>query len=337
MRDGDQWLSGLAEEIKGRIEQGTAPTSERLTVRDLLSQYGYVRRGTWICRSIRNQLDHLGLRTTPDFELSWIDAEIEIEIELESTSYEARPDPTLRVDMLAAAHNKPLSVKPDTVLDEAITHMIAKNFSQLPVMQNERSVKGIVSWKSIGYRRSSAQDSEYVRDYMEPFTVIPMDTTLSVAIGIVAQNDYVLVQDRDNTISGIVTASDLSSQFEQLAGPFLLAGEIEGHLRNLVHGKFTIEQMREVAGGPADAPAREINGGADLTLGDYCQLLGKAEYWQLLNLKIDRRTFVNHLNAVREIRNSIMHFSPDGQLDEDIATMVQFVNLCRTLANFGAM
>ena len=335
MRNGDEWLSGLAEELRGRIEQGIAPTSERLTVRDLLSKYGYVRRGTGIHRRIRNQLDHLGLRTIPDFERSWIDAEIEIEPE--STSHKDRPDPTLRVDMLEAAHNEPLSVKPDTLLAEAITHMMAKDFSQLPVMQNERNVKGIVSWKSIGHRRSLGHDSEHVRDYMDPVTVIPMSTTLSDAIRIVAENDYVLVQDRDNTISGIVTASDLSSQFEQLAGPFLLAGEIEGHLRNLVHGKFTIEQMREVADGASDAPAREISGGADLTLGDYCQLLGKDEYWQLLNLRIDQRTFVKHLNAVREIRNSIMHFSPDGQLDKDFDTMKQFVVFCRTLANLGAM
>ena len=337
MHNGDEWLERLAEELRERIEKGTAPTNERLTIRDLLSQYGFKRRGTWISGHIRNQLDRLGLRTVPDFERNWIGAEIDIEIEPESTSYKDRPDPTLRVNMLEAANNKPLSVKPDTSLTEAITLMIAKDYSQLPVMQNERNVKGIVSWKSIGYRRSFGQDSNDVRDYVDPVTVIPKDTTLFEAIGIVERNDYVLVQDSDNTISGIVTASDLTNQFEQIAGPFLLVGEVEGHLRNLVHGKFTTEQMNDVAGGAADGTAREINGAADLTLGDYCQLFERAELWGHLNLAVDQKGFVKCLHTVREIRNGIMHFSPDGQPEEYYGKIMELVRLFRTLSNLGAM
>ena len=231
MHDGDKWLESEAKELKERTKKGTAPIRGSLTVRELLSQYGYVRRGAWISRHIRNKMEHLCLRTTPDFERSWIDAEINLEIEPKSTSYKDLPDPTLRVDLLEAAHNKPMSVKPDSLLTVAITHMIARDYSQLPVMQDERNVKGIVSWKSIGYRRSLGHGADCVRDYMDPVKIIPKDTTLFEAIGIVAQNDYVLVQDRDNTVSGIVTASDLSSQFGQLAGPFLLVGEIEGSLK----------------------------------------------------------------------------------------------------------
>ena len=150
MHSGDEWLRGVADTLRARVENGTAPNSERLTIRDLLSRYGYSRRGALISRHIRNQLALLGLLVTPDFERSWIGAEIEIEIEPESESCKERSDSTLRVDMLDAAHNKPLSVKPDTLLTEAITHMIAKDYSQLPVMQDERNVKGVVSWKSIG-------------------------------------------------------------------------------------------------------------------------------------------------------------------------------------------
>ena len=49
--------------------------------------------------------------------------------------------------------------------------------------------------------------------------------------------DSVLVRNGDRIVTGIVTATDLSGLFRQLAGPFLFIGEIEGHLRNLIHGK----------------------------------------------------------------------------------------------------
>ena len=45
---------------------------------------------------------------------------------------------------------------------------------------------------------------------MEDVTTIPKDTTLLEATDIVVRNDFVLVKDQDNTVSGIVTASDLA-------------------------------------------------------------------------------------------------------------------------------
>ena len=118
------------------------------------------------------------------------------------------------------------------------------DYSQLPVMTNERDVKGMISWKSIGASLSLERQCEFVRQCMDPAEVIPISTPLFDALGTIAVHGYVLVQDTNRAITGIVTASDLSTQFMGLAGPFLLIGEIEGHLRQLIHRKFTVEQMR---------------------------------------------------------------------------------------------
>ena len=49
----------------------------------------------------------------------------------------------------------------------------------------------------------------------------------------------------DNRIAGIVTSSDLGNQFMELAGPFLILGEIEMHLRRLVLKGFTLQELQE--------------------------------------------------------------------------------------------
>lgn len=99
-------------------------------------------------------------------------------------------------------------------------------------------------------------------------------TRLFDAIGIVAKHGYVLVRGEDRKITGIVTVTDLTDQLGQFAGPFLFLGEIEGHLRNLIHGKFTLDELRE-----ASKLERPVEGSSDLTFGEFCRLLENADNW----------------------------------------------------------
>ena len=314
MDGGYEWLEGIASRMKNEIEKGAAPSPESLKVRDLLWQFGFQRRGDWINNHIRNSLEKLKLRTDQDFTVAWLDSQIEIELDSNAHGAPHAPhtsDPTHRVGALEAANRKPESVKPEAPLREATTKMHMNGYSRLPVMKNEREVSGIVTWESIGTRLSLGRECTFVRQCMEPAEVIPGETRLFDAIRKVAEHGYVLVRGKDRTITGIVTATDLSHQFGQLAEPFLFVGEIEGHLRNLIHGRFTIEQLQAAAG-----DERPIDGSADLTFGGYCQLLANKDNWERLELDVDRAEFIKHLESVRGIRNDVMHFSPDG-LDDD--------------------
>ena len=123
-------------------------------------------------------------------------------------------------------------------------------------------------------------------------------------------------------------------QFMQLAGPFLFVGEIEGHLRHLIHGKFTLEQLREAS---IPEEGRDIEGSGDLTLGGYCRLLEKKENWDFLNLNIDRSEFIRHLDDVRKIRNDVMHFNPDGLSTEETRKLQDIARFFETLVRIGAM
>ena len=340
MPDGNEWLAAVAKKMQDDRSNGLVPTPERLTVSELLAKYGFMRRGDWVNSRIRNDLEATGLRTVPDFASTWLGQAVSVEPIPQDTDGaldKERPDPTLRVGALDAAHNKPMTVKPDQPLIAATTVMQLHDFSQMPVMTNPRDLRGIVSWKSIGARMVLGCECEFVRNCMEPAQEIDKETPLFDAIGAITKHGYVLVRDKagGNVISGIVTASDLSNQFQNLAGPFLLAGEIEGHLRNLVHGKFTADQLSAVSAGGPDS--KEINSASDLTLGEYCRLLEKPEHWDLLELQIDRKEFVDHLDKVRNIRNDIMHFKPEGLNASEIRLLQDVAKFFEELASIGVL
>ena len=327
MDSGYQWLESVATRMKDAVANGAAPTSERLTIRQLLDKFDYSKRGTWIVRHIRNGLERFNLATDRDLWVGWLDSRLTIQLDSGGTdvpmSY-APLDPTHRIGSLEAANRSPLSVKPDSPLCEATTIMQLHDYSQLPVMQGEREVRGVISWKSIGERLSLGRQYEFVRQCMDSAQVVRDTMPLAEAITTIAEHGYVLVQGTDRKISGIVTASDLSFQFMQLAGPFLFIGEIEGRLRNLIHGRFTLEQLQAASGPEGGKP---IEGSGDMTLGGYCKLLGNKDNWERLGLNIDRVEFVKHLDAVRGIRNNVMHFNPDGTSEED-------TNELRNIARF---
>ncbi len=314
MYEGYEWLESIAERMKREVEQGAAPGTERLTVRELLRKFGYQRRSEGINNHIRNGLERFGLRTNFDVTVPWLDSSITIELDSATPGASGTPppsDPTYRVSMIPAANHKPDSVKPQSYLTVATTTMQMNGYSRLPVMRDERNVSGIVTWELIGTRLALGRDCTYVHQCMEPAEVIPDTTRLFDAIGIVTKHGYVLVRNEKQIITGIVTATDLTDQLGQFAAPFLFVGEIEGHLRNLIHGKFMLDQLQ--AASKQEGP---IQGSSDLTFGGFCRLLENNANWERLDLAIDRRKFIENLHSVREMRNDVMHFNPDG-IDEN--------------------
>jgi len=240
-----------------------------------------------------------------------------------------------RIDGLESANRKPVSVKPDNQLSEATTLMLTNDFSQLPVMISEREVKGAVSWKSIGCRLSLSKKCTLVKDCMDPAQVIDAEASLFEAINIIAEHDYVLVRAHDRTICGIVTASDLSQQFRNLSEPFLLIGECEHLIRRLIYGKFRVDDLEEAKN--SGDMQRTVSGVADLTFGEYVRLLSDKNRWAKLKLAIDRKEFISRLDKIREIRNDVMHFDPQGVDPESLKALREFTRFLKELRRIGAV
>jgi CBS domain-containing protein len=328
--------------------------SPSVPVRSFLKWFGAQRRGSWVVSSIKAQLTLLKLSTVPDFEYAYIDGYItfrqtEDEVNANTASDSSLPatdttvgvfvggavqDPTYRIGKLPSANNPPVRVQFEDELTVATTLMLSNDFSQLPVMQNERQVKGIISWSSIGARLSLGKKCTQVRDCIEQAAEVSSETSLFAAIDLIAKNQYVLVRDGDNKISGIVTTSDLSIQFGQLGEPFLLLGEIEQHIRRLIQNKFTNKEL-EAARYPGDSD-RAVVDVADLTLGEYLRLLENAGNWKKLSVNVDQAVFCKQLQEIRDIRNDVMHFDPDGISDHERSSLRRFVAFMQELRRIGA-
>jgi hypothetical protein len=163
--------------VAARLKAGE--TIVQVTVRSLLSWFGAQRRGSQISDWISFCLDEMGLTTEPDFRGAWIDGDIGLlpaetnqkrtapceEIQEGSAAAQADTpqlstasfDPTYRIGRLFAANQSVVAVVPDAEISEAITLMLQRDYSQLPVWVNERNVKGIVTWKSIASRSRARQ------------------------------------------------------------------------------------------------------------------------------------------------------------------------------------
>src|SRR5208282_3532694 len=165
--------------------------------------------------------------------------------------------------------------------------MLLLDYSQLPIMNGVRTVKGMISSKSIASRYTIGGECQKVQHCREDAQVIDANGTLFDAIPTIVKHGYVLVRDQKaNKITGIVTASDLSLQFQQLAEPFLLLREIELHIRQLLQGKVSTQDLESL--GSADNSGLKPKSIFDLTFGEYVRLLQNPDIWTKLGLNIDQ-------------------------------------------------
>lgn len=344
-------LKSIAE----RLREGNKP--DLFTPRELLAWFGYSRR-TWLqTRIIDLALSATGLRTEPGYEGVNIDDPISIVLaktdgqpisspagelgEAEITEPSPTPtavgssvvpaDPVHRVGRFMARTTL-VKVARDQVIEIAITQMLMHDYSQLPVMQGERQVEGMVSWQSIGQRRALGASPQFVRDCIEPHYEVSANDSIFDAIRVIQQHECVLVRSSDNRIVGILTATDISGSFEQLSSPFLLLSYIENHLRAVIHPKFCVDDL-QTAKDPSDVD-RQINDVSDMTFGEYIRLLENPANWEKLGISIERGLFVAQLNEIREIRNDVMHFNPEGIEDKDMETLRRFNSFLASIVRF---
>jgi hypothetical protein len=65
---------------------------------------------------------------------------------------------------------------------------------------------------------------------------------------------------------------------------------------------------------------------SDLSLGEIGRIVEQERNWTRLNWPVDRAEFVKAFHEVREIRNDVMHFSPDPPTADQEATLINFMN-----------
>ena len=344
--------------IVAALEAGK--TAEPTTIRYFLKWFGAQRRTRWNVEYIEAELAKAGVQTVPGYLNRWVDSPLGFEfareadktkeesagvsvaastpgdaaIEVEEGIKAEAGDPSFRVGNVKSATGGLTSVKPNASLQEAMTLLMSRNYSQLPVMTSERDARGVISWKSIGARLAANITSGEVRNFMDGVRELPVDSSLFAAIPIIAEHGYVLVRAPDRIYSGIVTASDIAFQFEDISKPFLLLAEIENQLRALIQRKLTKEDVKKANSDEFLSP--DFASMHNLTFANCVNALSHAENWTKLNLGLDRKIYCTELAEINKIRNSVIHFNPDPPDQTAMRRLHDVSNMLATLRHVGA-
>jgi hypothetical protein len=201
---------------------------------------------------------------------------------------------------------------------KAITLMMQNDVAYLAVMGGDRSVDGILSWRTIGKAGAAKRATNTVQHHLAPVRVVEISTPLFDAVRDIVEGEAVLVKAKDQTICGLVSAQDIANEFVTLSEPFLFLEQIENHLRAILErAKLKLTDVKELVN-PTDTDRIEkVNSIDDLSFGETARAFGREDIWNKLHLLLDRSAFCSRLEEVRSIRNKVMHFHPDGISFED--------------------
>ncbi len=342
------------EDIREEVQAGREPT---VSVRELLRWFDARRRRSGVVERVETALETAGLRTDPDFTTEWIDAPVAFrKLQLPAKPAMARPEKagenigaaadvvendelpevSYLVRMLDAANRDVVSANPEDTIETAITLMMAHDFSQLAVMTSPRELKGTISWKSIGSRLSQRNNLKTVADAMDAASEVLDTDSLFEATKAIIEREYVFVRSSaDRRITGIVTATDVSEQFQLLSEPFLLLGRIENQIRRIIQDTFDVDTLRAACN--ENDPDRKVavSKVSDLNFGEYQRILENEENWEKLKFVACRKTFCKELDKVRQLRNEIMHFHPDVIEAGDFEQLRRFSRLLSQLGKLG--
>lgn len=293
--------------------------------REIIAFFYCIKRTKGNNARIDDYLDTENLITIPDYKNIYIDGKVILKHK-EKAKSKSKTDPIQRINLLPSANKVPVTITRDAKLNEAQTLMMINGYSQLPVMSNPRTVAGFVTWETIGMSLTNGIESHAVKDFLTTdFTILEYETPLLEAIKTVLEKEYVLVRKKDKSFSGIVTLADISHQFMTSTEPFLLLEQIENLIRRVLDKKFLVEELNQFCE-TEDDESFQVSYIDDLTFGQYIRLIEKPESWEKLDLSIDRSNFIKKLDEVREIRNDVMHFDPEGITAQQKETLVNMAN-----------
>lgn len=267
-----------------------------------------------------------------NYQAGWIDEQIEFKEKDKAKIKKGNGEEEIdkfdtinRLSLLEAASKIPVSVKRDAKLEKAYHLMWHNDFSQLPIMNNEREIIGLITWQSIAKGLVANKESTNVKDFVSKnYKVLDENTPLFEAIKEVINYGVVFVKDKNNLIKGPVTPFDLNEEFIEQVEPFILLEQIENFIRLILDNIIILEDLLKLI---SIDDGRKISSLSDLTFGEYLRVIENMEMWVLLKLPFDKVDFIKNLHSIREIRNSVMHFHPDKLSKEDL-------ELLRKTSNF---
>lgn len=224
----------------------------RISTELLLRLNGNTRRGKHVNRAIDEHLRQFELVCRPTLEnADYYGSVVVSDPRDELTTSETVV--SLPISALAGPEPHLMYCGPEMAAKKVQTLMIAHDVSQIPVLYNDKkTIYGVVTWQSIAQFRGDLSVA-YATDLMRPSSghiASSSDDFLELSPTVVKQ-EFMLYRVPDDTIGGILTASDLAEAFQSATGIYIQLQEIETRLRILLDRSPIPE--------PAKAPRSETD------------------------------------------------------------------------------
>ena len=322
-----------------------------LTIRELLSLWDFRTRNHISVPEIRLDLASADLDTNPEFTAGSLDDRVRIistitrgssaeptqpansEIHenvagIESDDTEEfvgiLPQVAMRIGDLECATNGVMSVAPNDSLAWAMGIMAERAYSQLPVLDDQAMLYGVITWASIAHMHATGKTPNILNATTSEYSIVDTAKHLLHTLPLIKFHDFVLVRAPDGPLTGIVTSSDLADQFASVAGPFFMLGEIERRLRRCLSRAYDAEDIRKIH---KDTKRQSVE---QLMFGEYIRLLDNDERWRKLCWPgVDRDYFIGLLRRVKGVRNIVMHFNTGSLRPDQLELLERFVNILR--------
>lgn len=279
----------------------------KLPVRDFLSLWRYQKRGSYILRTIEKELRERNLVTTPEVAKADYYGYLSV-LDCRDLTLGSDVDSGWAISTVLDPDQQLVFVGPDEPLAAAETLMVMHDYSQIPVLsKSKRELYGAVTWKSLARREFG---TAAVAKHAMEIGIARADSNDSLLnhIGAIIEKERLLIRDPTRVYVGILTAADLAQNFQSTSLPFIKLGEIERRLRLIINRlPLPVLQAAELS---VDS-SREIRDASDLNLGEITRILQQEENWKQLNIPYHRNTILKNLDEVREIRNDVVHFRPN--------------------------
>ncbi|MFI0729766.1 HPP family protein [Streptomyces sp. NPDC021225] len=314
-----------------------------VSIRDLLSLWGFRIRDHASVPQIEIDLKNAGLITVPHFAAGALDDQVEViaatserdkRVRTEDSEQDSAqgaedaedsigmfPQTAMRVHDLPCAH-RVTPIAPDDPLPLAMGMMAEHGYSQLPVLDLAGTLHGVVTWESIAHMHATGREPGLASAITSECEIVNASAHLLPVLPLIRAHEFVLVRAADGRVSGIVTSADLAGEFGTVARPFFTLGEIERRLRRCLGRAYDESDIQKV-----HKKKKSVD---EMMFGEYIRLLDNEGRWHKLGWPgVDREHFIGLLSRVKDVRNTVMHFNAPSLKPEQLDLLDRFVGMLR--------
>jgi CBS domain-containing protein len=229
------------------------------------------------------------------------------------------------VERLIENQGSALVVQKNDAATAALDLMIEHDFSQLPVVDENRTLLGMITYESIlrAARSFNAKLSDlFVRDAMISAPFHYREDDLFDLLDELKLTNAVVIIEPGGCVIGVVTNCDTSEFLRSRTEDLMHVEDIEFIIKELIKrtyvdekGELNLDRLQTAIGKPRVQAGKQTEekkpkAFEELNLGDYINLLMTRDIWNFCApiLKIQKESLYDLLVKIRQTRNDLAHF-----------------------------